>query len=286
MLDKVGNSARVDNAPHVEAPAGPEPMRLDAARGQKPKAPMDAPSSLRLRAIAGGMPSEEAGTTAPADVNQPPPADVRPEMGVGPVRLFVKPMVGTLALSTGVRFARYPGDFAKDPGGSVWAAINLQHRSSVTHLEQGNKTVLERFGAHIPKDSACFKARADVTHDVPSGVAGQWNHKTQRVKLNPNIHFESHPAQVAGHEFIHCYTHPEFVERHIKHPHWKALNEGLTTRLTEKLPDPKRLLPIPLAKDPYHGFKLSNRGLLAGCGQANRRRSWRRCVVESVLWRR
>ncbi|RMV63546.1 Type III effector HopV1, partial [Pseudomonas coronafaciens pv. atropurpurea] len=73
----------------VEAPAGPEPMRLDAARGQKPKAPMDAPSSLRLRAIAGGMPSEEAGPTAPADVNQPPSADVRPEMGVDPVRLFV-----------------------------------------------------------------------------------------------------------------------------------------------------------------------------------------------------
>ncbi|WP_367144290.1 type III effector [Pantoea stewartii] len=257
MLDKIGSNTRADNALHVEAPAGPEPMRLDAAGGQKPKAPMDAPSSLRLRAIAGGINSEEAGITEPADVNQPLTTDAHPETGVNPVRLFVKLMVGTLALSTGVRFARYPGDFVKDPGGSVWAAINMKHRSSITHLEQGNQTVLERFGAHIPKDSACFNARADVTHDIPSGVAGRWNRQTQRLILNPNIHFDSHPATVAGHEFIHCYTHPEFVERHIKHPHWKALNEGLTTHLTEKLPAPKRLLPIPVAKDRYHGFKLS-----------------------------
>ncbi|WHU82388.1 type III effector (plasmid) [Pantoea agglomerans pv. betae] len=257
MLDKVGSNTRVDNALHVDAPAGPEPMRLDAARGQKPKGPMDAPSPLRLRAIAGGMHTEEAGITVPADVNQLPTPDARPETGLNPVRLFLKLMVGTLALSTGVRFARYPGDFAKDPGGSVWAAINMKRRSSITHLEQGNQTVLEHFGAHIPKGSACFNARAEVTHDIPSGVAGLWNRQTQRLMLNPNIHFDSHPAAVAGHEFIHCYTHPEFVERHIKHPHWKALNEGLTTHLTEKLPPPKRLLPIPVAKDPYHGFKLS-----------------------------
>ncbi|GKQ29880.1 type III effector [Pseudomonas syringae pv. theae] len=259
-LNGIAPTAQASASHAVEGPTSPTPMRLDAAQGQRPLPPMDAPSSLRLRASgtsSGGEPqaAQENSGSAAADNNGA--ARARREPGIDPVRLFVKLMVGTLALSTGCRLTRHPDDFAKDPGGSIWAAMSLQHRSSQNDLDQGNRTVLERYGAYIPKDSNCFKAKADVTHDIPSGVAGQWNVKTRQVKLNPNIALESHPAEVAGHEFIHCYTHPEFRGRHIDHRHWKALNEGLTTHLTEKLPTPKRLLPIPLAKDPYHGFKLA-----------------------------
>ncbi|SDW61936.1 hypothetical protein SAMN05444064_105113 [Pseudomonas syringae] len=260
MLNNIDTTARAAASRAVEGPADPLPMRLDAARGQQPQPPMDAPSSLRLRASgtsSGGEPQAAQENSGSAAAENNGAVRALREPGIDPVRLFVKLMVGTLALSTGCRLTRHPEDFAKDPGGSIWAAMSLQHRSSQKDLDHGNRTVLERYGAYIPKDSKCFKAKADVTHDIPSGVAGQWNSKTQRVKLNPNIAFESHPAEVAGHEFIHCYTHPEFRERQINYPHWKALNEGLTTHLTEKLPPPKRRLPIPLAKDPYHDFKLA-----------------------------
>ncbi|MFH7343216.1 type III effector [Pseudomonas syringae pv. tagetis] len=260
MLNKIDPTVQTTTAHAVEGPASPTPMRLDAAQGQRPLPPMDAPSPLRLRASAAAA-SEAAhassSTSGSVATDEAGPAPDRQTSNINPIKLFAQMMVGVLSLTAGYRMARFPGDFAKDPGGSLWAAINLQHRSSPADLVQGNHTVLERYGDHIPKDSDCFKAKADVTHDIPSGVAGLWNYRTRQVKLNPNIAFESHPADVAGHEFIHCYTHPEFRDRHIHHPHWKALNEGLTTHLTEKLPPPKRLLPIPLAKDPYHGFKLA-----------------------------
>lgn len=260
MLNKINPAIQAAAPQAVEGPESPAPMRLDAAQGQRPLPPMDAPSSLRLRASAAPASEQNRASTSTSDsaaIDEADPAPDRRESNINPIKLAVQMMVGFLSLSSAYRMARFPGDFAKDPGGSLWAAINLQHRSSPADLVKGNQTVLERFGAHIPKDSKCFKAKADVTHDIPSGVAGQWNFKTRRVKLNPNIAFESHPANIAGHEFIHCYTHPEFRGRHIDHRHWKALNEGLTTHLTEKLPTPKRLLPIPLAKDPYHGFKLA-----------------------------
>ncbi|RMP27629.1 Type III effector HopV1 [Pseudomonas syringae pv. delphinii] len=259
-LNGIASTAQAAASHAVEGPISPAPMRLDAAQGQRPLPPMDAPSSLRLRASAAPTGEETHASTATSGstaTDEAAPAPARQASTINPIKLFAQMMVGVLSLTAGYRAARFPGDFAKDPGGSLWAAINLDHRSSPADLTQGNHTVLERYGAYIPKDSGCFKAKADVTHDIPSGVAGQWNFKTRQVKLNPNIALGRHPAEVAGHEFIHCYTHPEFRDRHINHPHWKALNEGLTTHLTEKLPEPKRLLPIALDKDPYHGFKLT-----------------------------
>ncbi|MCX8955932.1 type III effector [Erwinia psidii] len=229
----------------------PLPMRMDAARGQQALPPLDSPSNLRLHA-SGSTPTASTDQTvqrvAPDACRQNQPASTNP------ITLFAKLMTGSLALLAGHRVATYPGDFAKDPGGTLWAAINLAQRATAEHLQTGNHSVIDRYSHYIPDDSPCYGARAEITHSLPSNVQGRWYPGKSLVELSNNIQLQTPPAEVAAHEFVHCYTHPEFRARNEKHPSWQAMNEGLTTHLTEKVPSTRRFWHS--GKDAYHTFKL------------------------------
>ncbi|RLM19728.1 type III effector [Brenneria alni] len=132
--------------------------------------------------------------------------------------------------------------------------MNLAERTTPDHIQAGNQSVLEHYGKYIPDNSPCFGARAEISHDLPSRVLGIWTPAQSRVALNANIAFPDCPSDVAMHEFVHCYTHPDFKIRNEKHPSWQAMNEGLTTHLTEKMPSLGKFWNS--GKDAYHRFKL------------------------------
>ncbi|QCR10235.1 type III effector [Brenneria rubrifaciens] len=132
--------------------------------------------------------------------------------------------------------------------------MNLAQRATPDNLRAGNHSVLEHYGKYIPDNSPCFGARAEISHNLPSIVQGRWTYKTSLVELGANIQLLNHPSDVAKHEFVHCYTHPDFKTRNEKHPFWRAMNEGLTTHLTEKMPSAARFWNF--GKDAYHRFKL------------------------------
>ncbi|RLM28913.1 type III effector [Brenneria salicis ATCC 15712 = DSM 30166] len=132
--------------------------------------------------------------------------------------------------------------------------MNLNQRATPTHLQTGNHSVLNRYGDYIPDNSPCFGAKAEISHDLPSHVQGRWRPQKSLVELAANIQMQTPPADVAAHEFVHCYTHPEFRARNEKHPSWRAMNEGLTTHLTEKMPSTGKFWNF--GKDAYHNFRL------------------------------
>ncbi|MEW5289212.1 type III effector [Erwinia papayae] len=253
MVNEINAAGKIARSTAVSNEA-PSPMRMDAARGQQAQPPLDSPSGLRLRATtsAAAAPAEQA-------VENPPAADARrtAPTSVNPITLSAKLMTGALALLAGHRIASYPGDFARDPGGTIWAAINLAQRATPAHLQTGNQSVLNHYGRYIPDNSPCFNARAEIAHDLPSHVQGRWSPGKSLVQLDNNIAMQTPPADVAAHEFVHCYTHPEFRDRinnNNNNPSWQAMNEGMTTHLTEKIPSTGKFWHF--GKDAYHGFKL------------------------------
>lgn len=250
-INSVGNVA----AAHRVSGSEPEPMRMDAAHGQQARPPLDSPSNLRLRA-APDAPVAALGDATPSVPAATAPQQNQPE-SVNPITLFAKMMTGTLALLAGHRVASYPGDFAKDPGGTLWAAINLAQRATPEHLQAGNQSVINHFGRYIPENSPCFSARMEISHNLPPNVQGRWNPNKSLVELSNNIQLQIPPGDVAAHEFIHCYTHPNFKASNKNNPSWRAMNEGLTSRLTDKVPTTGKFWHSG-KKDAYHTFTLSS----------------------------
>lgn len=252
MVNKINSAGEIASANAVSN-NGPTPMRMEAARGQRAEPPLDSPSTLRLRASTSSQTTSAEPTAANRPAGAPSARNARPS-SINPITLTAKVLTGTLALLAGQRVARYPGDFAKDPGGTLWAAVNLAQRTTPEHLQTGNHSVINRYGKHIPDNSHCFGAKADIAHNLPSNVQGRWQHDKAQVEISNNIQLETNPADVAAHEFIHCYTHPDFRARNMEHANWQAMNEGLTSHLTDKVQVEGK--PWHFGKDAYHTFKL------------------------------
>lgn len=150
---------------------------------------------------------------------------------------------------------RNPMDFVEHPGQAIMGTLTLSQRADANTLSHGNSTVLSHFGQYIPGNSACYKAKAEVVFDLPSNIAGQFYSDSNEVKVAAYHSFGSHPNHHARHEFVHCYTHPDFMDK-TKRTDNKALLEGVTEHITDKMPH--AMWPLDRDASAYHKFKLEN----------------------------
>ena len=146
-------------------------------------------------------------------------------------------------------------DFVQHPDQAILGTLKLSQRADANTLSRANNTVLNHFGQYIPDNSACYKAKAEVTFDLPSNTAGKFYMESNEVKVAAYHPLGSHPNHHARHEFVHCYTHPDFMDKN-KYTKNEELYEGVTEHITDKMPHD--MWPLDMDSSAYHEFKLSN----------------------------
>jgi hypothetical protein len=152
--------------------------------------------------------------------------------------------VGYLAVAANVRLMMQPKtllqDWRNDPVPLVSAMLRFEPRADQSTLDEARDKVLGQFGAYIDPRSRCFDADADVVDFLPQGVEGHYSDEDNAVYIAPN-HF-SGGGMSAVHEYLHCFTHPKFLDKAFEatsEPHYaNMLNEGVTHHLTRQVPIP------------------------------------------------
>ncbi|WP_143518001.1 hypothetical protein [Pseudomonas sp. PIC25] len=213
---------------------------------------------LRQRPVAQRVESSRtsaANTAENAVARQRPGAVTNEDMLSLVAATFAKVFTGIIAASAAYRGMRNPMDFVEHPGQAIMGTLTLSQRADANTLSHGNSTVLSHFGQYIPGNSACYKAKAEVVFDLPSNIAGQFYSDSNEVKVAAYHSFGSHPNHHARHEFVHCYTHPDFMDK-TKRTDNKALLEGVTEHITDKMPH--AMWPLDRDASAYHKFKLDN----------------------------
>ncbi len=163
--------------------------------------------------------------------------------GVGNVayRVF-QGYVGMLAISAGYRTVRNPGEALRHPVATLGGIMSFSERVSEQTIRQGHADVLARHGDYIPSDSACHELEPRITYELPFGLSGQVT-RNNRPHYNKPTDFELNRFATNGgglhavhHEYLHCFTHPNFVTAMSKSPHWRTIEEALTERFADQLP--------------------------------------------------
>jgi hypothetical protein len=147
-----------------------------------------------------------------------------------------------MAVAATTRHLANPGTMLAD-----WHVNPLAHASSVLRFEpranehtlsEARDKVLGQFGAYIDNRNDCFDANAKVVTTLPPGIAGHYNATDNTVYLAPNHVFGA--SSPAMHEYLHCFTHPAFIDTVLKaasnNQLANALNEGVTQWLTRQVP--------------------------------------------------
>ncbi len=261
MVDSIGANSAVQQ-PAVDTHSDHKPMPMPASvadQSSQPAMNTASPVAMTIRQ----RPAARQAETATADSDRSPhrPAENRASPGTpsheSPSFLSIlgKVVTSLLAASAAYRGVRNPMDFVQHPGKAILGTITLGHRADASNIAHGNNSVINHFGKYIPNDSACYHTKAEVSFELPFGEAGNFNHDKNELKISAYRHFGAHPNHPAVHEFIHCYTHPDFRSETLT-LHEQALFEGVTEHLTDKLP----VGPWPLHLDDtsYHSNKLSN----------------------------
>ena len=178
----------------------------------------------------------------------------------GTVATMCKMLVGWLGMTAAYRGLKHPMDFLQHPKDAILGSITLSTRADEHTLAQANHTVLSHFGKYIPQSSSCYRTRTEISFDLPVGIAGQHIREGAGheglIKLKAYNAPGNDPGHTARHEFVHCYSHPDFVDTLKKTPYQTAINEGITEHLSDKMPQ----LPWPLDTDEslYHVDKIHN----------------------------
>lgn len=128
-------------------------------------------------------------------------------------------------------------------------------RIDLPAVYEARENVLRRFGAHIPADSDCHSIEPQL-EQLPFGTPGltdlQYipgllgNARIVGMHLDKTLPRELAP-HIAQHEYIHCYTSPQFHELILRSGS-QAISEGLAQHFTDKFPGASR----------YRGTMLDN----------------------------
>lgn len=260
------DSIRTGSVPHfnpVEGRDERKPMAMPpSVSGQSSQPAMESETpvamTLRQRPVAQRAESSRtsaANTAENAVARQRPGAVTNEDLLSSVAAIFAKVFTGIIAASAAYRGMRNPMDFVEHPGQAILGALTLSQRADANTLSHANSTVLSHFGKYIPDSSTCYKANAEVVFDLPSGLAGQFDLDNNKVKVAAYHHFGSHPNHHARHEFVHCYSHADFLNKK-KHEENKELIEGVTEYITDKMPHD--MWPLDKDQSDYHNLKLSN----------------------------
>ncbi|AXV77953.1 MULTISPECIES: hypothetical protein [Ralstonia solanacearum species complex] len=164
----------------------------------------------------------------------------------GTTQMMWRMYVAALAVTGPYRMVRNTRDLVSYPGPTLFSIAKLSGRIDDSVVRQAKANVLERHGEFIPTDSACHTITPRVTFDSVEGidafaagvrraVNGKDNGQPKEMLLRPYAELGG-SLHVAQHEYLHCFTHPHFVNavRESRQP--TSIEEGLTEHLADQLP--------------------------------------------------
>jgi len=179
----------------------------------------------------GGLPS---GTSPSADRATPATSLLgrAAEVAGGALHLSWKTYVGVAAVAAGYGAFKHAGTAQPRSSGSGPLV-------DVPTLHQAKAEVMTRHAAFIPADSACHGVEPQVTSNLPKDYRGLVRrHKAEPTSLSVR---EGLPREVgihtARHEFLHCFSHPNFVKGLAGSPHQNLIDEALTEYFADQFPD-------------------------------------------------
>ncbi|TAM85161.1 hypothetical protein EPN42_15970 [bacterium] len=158
------------------------------------------------------------------------------------LKVGLKAGVAAFVVSAGYRAVRNPGDFISHPGATLMGVANLYARTGETVPRQAMNDVLEHYGNHIPAHSACFRVKPTIVPFIGTNVVGQVGR--DRTTMEPtDLKLARYAGFVSGisaghHEYLHCFTHPQFLKAIKDAPLATSINEALTEYFSDNMPAP------------------------------------------------
>ena len=228
--------------PSISPSTSKDSIAKASASGEPPKTV----SSLRKRRTDGEPSTPELATPAAGDGARDTQIPLARRVGSTARRTAYRVWqgyVGMLAISAGYRTLRNPGEALRHPVATLGGIMSFSERIAEQTIQQGQADVLDRYGADIPTDSVCHDIEPRISYDLPNGLSGRVTRGERSPEDTKPVDFELNRFVPIGgglhavhHEYLHCFTHPEFVNAMRHSPHWRTIEESLTEHFADKLP--------------------------------------------------
>lgn len=153
-------------------------------------------------------------------------------MAGGALHLSWKTYVGVAAVAAGYGVFKQAGTAQPKPSGPGPLV-------DMPTLHQAKAEVMDRHAAFIPADSVCHAVEPQVTSNLPNGYRGLVRrHKSEPTSLSVREGLTRDVGiHTARHEFLHCFSHPNFVKGLAGSPHQNSIDEALTEYFADQFPD-------------------------------------------------
>jgi hypothetical protein len=223
-------------APRRTTPAGGELRPRAALSGLRQRRAAE-PSSSRSEATPAAAAQAPASLLSRAGAAAHKAGSYAVEGAYGLAKLWI----GAMAISAGYRAVRNPTDYLFHPLATTVGVGTFCPRTTPENLDLARAHVQAHYGDHIPANSPCNEVRPEISWDFANLLASNGRvdlnaqKEPQALKVGAYT-FGVGPQHVANHEFVHCYTHANFLRAVDGSPDANSVIEGLTEHLADQLP--------------------------------------------------